>query len=212
MNQAILSEQKLNQLATNFFVEVQNLFPNELCFALKDMAISAYESDEMKRAGIGRDGQGYGLRLDNKIRTDEHIWLASFEETQAVLDLKKILNELLLQINQEFYLGIDHFETQFAHYAKGAFYKKHYDSHRENPYRVLTLVTYFNQDWSEGDGGQLVVYDSEKPSKELCRFLPEQGRSLIFFSEKIPHEVLAANKERYSMATWFRRPSPLMIL
>ena len=40
--------------------------------------------------------------------------------------------------------------------------------------------------------------------KLLQKILPEYVRLVIFLSDKFPHEVLPANKDRYSIAGWFR--------
>jgi len=34
--------------------------------------------------------------------------------------------------------------------------------------------------------------------------LPQLGTLVVFLSEEFPHEVLAAQRDRYSIAGWFR--------
>jgi SM-20-related protein len=41
-------------------------------------------------------------------------------------------------------------------------------------------------------------------SEEGLAFQPQGGTLAVFLSEEFPHEVLAANRTRYSIAGWFR--------
>ncbi|WP_371379652.1 2OG-Fe(II) oxygenase [Thalassotalea aquiviva] len=57
--------------------------------------------------------------------------------------------------------------------------------------------------WQEGHGGELVLYQSGSCQNGMI-VKPEFGTLALFLSEEFPHEVLTANKERYSIAGWFR--------
>jgi SM-20-related protein len=111
--------------------------------------------------------------------------------------------QLRTDLNRTLYLGLDGFESHFAHYPPGAFYRKHVDAFKDSGNRVLSLVVYLNPDWSPVDGGQLVLYDHA--GSELGRFPPTMGTVAVFFSERFPHEVLTTTRDRYSIAGWFRR-------
>ena len=100
-------------------------------------------------------------------------------------------------------LGLYSFESHFAVYQPGAFYKRHLDAFKGQANRVLSLVTYLNPDWQEADGGQLVIYTSEE-DKTGIRVLPKFGTVVVFLSEEFPHEVLPATRSRSSIAGWYR--------
>ena len=107
------------------------------------------------------------------------------------------------------FIGLFDYEIHFAHYPVGAFYKKHLDAFRCNRQqgqsnRVLSTVLYLNHAWQLGDGGELLLYAEDDDNKVLETILPECGRLVIFLSEKLPHEVLPAKRERKSIAGWFR--------
>ncbi len=80
---------------------------------------------------------------------------------------------------------------------------------------MVSLVLYLNEGWQLQDGGgELRVFsppDNEDQMVGLVR--PEAGRAALFLSEDVPpHEVLPANRTRYSIACWFRQdevPLPL---
>ena len=94
------------------------------------------------------------------------------------------------------------------------FYKRHVDAFRGQANRVLTTVLYLNHDWLPTDGGQMVLYP-ETGDGELARIEPAMGTLAVFLSEEFPHEVLPANRDRFSIAGWYRvnastadRPDP----
>jgi len=68
---------------------------------------------------------------------------------------------------------------------------------------VLSTVLYLNRDWQPGDGGELLMFDDEDTCL-LEAVTPEYGKLIIFLSERFPHEVAIAHRERQSIAGWFR--------
>ena len=59
-------------------------------------------------------------------------------------------------------------------------------------------MIYLNEEWAEGDGGELVIY---KNSGEM-KIQPLASRCVLFKSDQIEHEVLFTNKPRYSLTGW----------
>ena len=90
-----------------------------------------------------------------------------------------------------------------SHYAPGAFYERHVDAFKGQSNRILSTVTYLNPSWQSEWGGEFVLYQPES-NTQLARERPEQGKLVIFMSEGMPHEVLVAAQDRYSIAGWFR--------
>ncbi|GLX76982.1 prolyl 4-hydroxylase subunit alpha [Thalassotalea insulae] len=149
-------------------------------------------------AGIGR-GDDY---LQNEfVRTDEICWITGESDAGKLwLEWAAALQTFL---NQRLFLGLFSFESHFAHYASGDYYKRHYDAFKGEANRVLSIVTYLNSGWTNSDGGELVLYQNEY-DKEGLKIVPLYGTIVIFLSEEFPHEVLPANRDRYSVAGWFR--------
>ncbi|MCW8347447.1 2OG-Fe(II) oxygenase [Vibrio sp. ZSDZ65] len=154
--------------------------------------------ENWKNACIGRNDEEV---RESAIRSDKICWLSKDlgEPVQQFLSKMEIIRQAA---NQNFFLGLFEYEAHFAKYEKGDFYQKHLDCFRDNENRRLTTVFYMNDEWSKEDGGDLVVYDLN--DNELTRITPKSGRLLVFFSEQFPHEVLPTQRERFSIAGWFR--------
>ena len=67
-----------------------------------------------------------------------------------------------------------------------------YDWNHKRVYRI----------WKAEDGGELVLYRGEEDSQGM-RVSPSWGTIVVFLSEEFPHEVLPANRDRYSIAGWY---------
>ena len=174
------------------------------CSLPQDLAENLYQQlhrmnhHEFDVAGIGRQLEH---TVDHSIRTDEICWINGDSEAGAAWlgwasSLRKYLNSRL-------FLGLFSFESHFAHYSPGDFYKKHYDAFKGQSNRVLSLVVYLNPNWQESDQGELVLYKNDS-DKDGIKVVPSFGTLVAFLSEEFPHEVLPAARDRYSIAGWFR--------
>ncbi|MEZ9078637.1 2OG-Fe(II) oxygenase, partial [Vibrio cyclitrophicus] len=132
---------------------------------------------------------------------DKIQWVRRDMGQPASLFLDK-MEQIRLAANQAFFLGLFEYEAHFAKYEKGDFYQKHLDCFKGNENRRLTTVFYMNDEWTEEDAGELVVYDLK--DNHIATIPPKGGRLLVFLSEQFPHEVLPTNTERFSIAGWFR--------
>lgn len=155
-------------------------------------------SDKFHRAGIGREKHH---AINDSVRTDEICWITGNScAGQAWLDWTTNLKDYL---NRRLFLGLFSFESHFAHYGPGDYYKMHLDAFKGEANRVLTLVAYLNPDWKPEYGGQLVIQTGK--GEQNKRFVsPTFARLVVFLSEDFPHEVLPATRDRYSIAGWFR--------
>jgi SM-20-related protein len=160
--------------------------------------VAHLDETAFRPAGIGR---AQDQMRNSFVRRDEIRWLERTDPAEAlwltwVDDLREFLNRRL-------FLGLFSYEGHFAHYAPGAFYKRHVDAFRGQANRVLTTVLYLNPGWLPGDGGQMVLYP-EAGDGTLARIEPTLGTLAVFLSEEFPHEVLPARRDRYSIAGWYR--------
>lgn len=170
--------------------------------------------NEFTEAGTGRSRDHL---INPFVRRDRIRWInGESENEQAWLEWAASLQHYL---NRTLFLGLFSFESHYAHYGPGDFYKKHVDAFRPNgsergARREVSLVTYLNPAWQPEDGGELLIYDATG-QQVIERVLPRQGTVVVFLSTEVPHEVLPAKRDRFSIAGWFRlngsladRPDP----
>lgn len=153
-------------------------------------------SEKFASAGVGR---AWHHQLNRFIRRDEICWING--ESEAGRAWLEWTQSLQVYLNRRLFLGLFSFESHFAHYAPGAFYKKHLDAFKGESNRRLSLVFYLNPGWLPEDGGELVL---DTDAENQIRVTPAYGTLVTFLSEDFPHEVLPANRDRYSIAGWFR--------
>jgi SM-20-related protein len=113
------------------------------------------------------------------------------------------LDTLRVALNRRLFLGLGEVEAHYAAYPPGGGYARHRDRFRDSDARVVSLVTYLNEDWNADDGGALRLYFDEEGCDAGVEVAPSRG-SVCFLSE-LEHEVLPARCERMSIAAWFRR-------
>ena len=97
-------------------------------------------TETFKRAGIGRTKDHM---INDFIRTDEISWITN--DSEAGCSWISWIESLQAYLNRRLFLGLFSFESHFAHYAKGDFYKKHKDAFKGEGNRVLSVVVYLNQ-------------------------------------------------------------------
>jgi SM-20-related protein len=149
-------------------------------------------------AGVGRAG-----RVETVVRGDEILWLDETSASPACRAVLGCFERLREAVNRELQLGAVELELHFAVYPAGAAYAVHVDRFRDADSRVLSLVLYLNEAWNEADGGQLRLHLGAEPA--FIDVVPHGGTLAVFLSDRFPHEVLPARRERLSLAGWFRR-------
>lgn len=182
---------------------MDDALPNTLLSQLLNY-FNQLQDDEFKAAGIGRQTD---FQVQETIRSDQIHWIQPSVKITA--EFLQWMDSLRVGLNRRLFMGLFDYESHFAHYPIGAFYKKHLDAFRGNhkqgqSNRVLSTVLYLNEAWQPSDGGELLLYAGDDDKKVIETILPECGRLVIFLSEKFPHEVLPAKRERKSIAGWFR--------
>ncbi|MFA0144241.1 SM-20 protein [Vibrio kanaloae] len=185
--------QLIDALSTYGYFVWDDFLTHEEVVALKDCIPEAW-----KKAKIGRNDD---VTQESTIRSDKIQWVNRDTGEPASLFLDK-MERIRLAANQAFFLGLFEYEAHFAKYEKGDFYQKHLDCFKGNENRRLTTVFYMNDEWTEEDAGELIIYDLE--NNHITTIPPKSGRLLVFLSEQFPHEVLTTNTERFSIAGWFR--------
>jgi SM-20-related protein len=194
----------VNDILNKGYSIQENLFLEKDLIHLRNFILAAHEEDKLKEAGIGKNAE-----LHKDIRCDKILWLERNKLTPELKNIFDFLESFKIELNRKLFLGIKDFETHLTLYPPNSYYKKHYDQFKKSPsafpekVRVLSFIIYLNQEWGEGDGGELLIFESQKENHILERVLPLFGRVVFFLSEEYPHEVLKTKKERISMTGWF---------
>jgi len=196
-----LNEQQINIIVSaiarqGYIIIPDYLVNNMLCSLSK--RIKGFEEDDLKTAEIGRSKN---QQSNPEIRRDKIHWLN--KQNSIDNEYLSFMGSLRAHLNQALYLGLFDYESHYAIYQEGDFYKQHVDTLSGKSNRVLSTILYLNENWNTQDGGELVMYSQDE--KTIIESVsPRAGTMVIFLSEQFPHEVLVANKTRYSIAGWFR--------
>lgn len=170
---------------------------SNLVGALRDDLRALQTASALSPAAVGRT-QGRQLRSD--IRADTLCWLDDPRCGGAAQTFLTRLDDVRCGLNRALFLGLDSIESHYAAYPSGGGYARHRDRFRDSDARVVSWVTYLNDDdWQPDDGGALRLHFDDAQ----IDVNPVAG-SICFLSE-LEHEVLPAHRERFSVAAWFRR-------
>lgn len=87
----------------------------------------------------------------------------------------------------------------------GACFPMHFDTYGDDG-KCVTAVLYLNEQWADGDGGEIVLYPFPRPRVEVA---PTFGQLVLFSSQHMLHRVLPSSAPRYALTTWmYHRPPP----
>ncbi|QXH51790.1 2OG-Fe(II) oxygenase [Pseudomonas fakonensis] len=188
----------VDDLATRGWSQQTLFLPDALSRALAAECRRRYAEGELNPAGVGR---GAAQEVREAIRGDQIQWLDPGESAPCDQYLGA-MDSLRQAINQGLFLGLEDFECHFALYPPGAFYRRHLDRFRDDDRRMVSAVYYLNENWQPADGGQLRMFLA---GEQVHDVQPVAGTLVVFLSGDVPHEVLAAGRERLSLTGWFRR-------
>jgi SM-20-related protein len=180
------------------WAHVPKLLNHELSNELLALFREKLERDSFVAAGVGKNTQNF---LRENVRLSQTCWIDNWEENKALCSLYDLKQEMMRELNEYFRLSMKRFESQFALYPEGGFYKKHLDQLRTGMHRQVSCIFYLNDCHN---GGELILYDQHDRNKESATISPRKGDCVLFFSGQIFHEVLATNSPRFSLTTWFR--------
>lgn len=185
----------IDELAANDFVVVNDFLPNDIFESIKVHFDECVEAEKFEKAGIGAFADN---TIKSEIRGDYTFWLDKKKDIK-IKGYFEMADELMAIINRYCYLSLKDYEFHLAQYPIGSFYKKHLDQFKSRNNRMITIIIYLNEAWSDGDGGELNMYLVDKELK----IPPIANRCVLFKSDTILHEVLPTNIIRKSLTGWF---------
>lgn len=193
----------VDELAERGWSQQSVFLPEELTRELAAECQARAAAGALAPAAIGR---GAAQAVREGVRGDRIQWLQAGQSAACERYLQ-IMDALRQALNRGLYLGLEDYESHFAQYPPGAFYRKHLDRFRDDDRRVVSVLLYLNQDWLPEHGGALRLHLDGGREHEIA---PLGGSLVTFLSAAVPHEVLPATRERLSLAGWFRRRGGLV--
>jgi len=187
-----------DELENNSYYIQDNLISSSDCEKLINYALERVKNNQFIEAGIGRS---LNKEIIPEVRKSDIFWIENWEESRQLQNLNLMLTDIMVGLNQIFFLSMKRFESQFALYPKGGFYKKHRDQHNLTRHRLVSTIFYLNDC---PDHGELVLYNKVDKSKIDKILYPKKGTFIIFFSGHIYHEVKVTKSERFSITSWLR--------
>ena len=195
-------EEVFNALIDSFVVDkvgiANDFLSSEMTSRLRANLTNFYSQNKLRSAGIGNH---ILTDVQKSIRTDVIYWLDRAHNDPVENDFFDLMDAFVLHLNRTCYTGITGYEFHYALYEKGSFYKKHLDQFRNNESRQYSMILYLNEDWTQGDGGELCIYPEHKAAQSIS---PTNGKSVFFKSSDMEHEVLLTNKPRMSITGWLK--------
>ncbi|WP_413584688.1 2OG-Fe(II) oxygenase [Bdellovibrio sp. HCB274] len=199
INLSSLTE-SFEKLAENNWTLSQEVFAPEFCKQLAHECQKLYSEGQLNKASIGPSGNKITAA---EVRGDYTLWLDG--DTSPIqkqfLDCLETIRE---ELNRFFFLGLKRVESHFAFYPPESGYDKHIDNPRGASHRKITFVLYLNESWQKEHGGELSLYNPERPEELLARVEPRLGHLIFFRSDLFPHQVEKSFTPRLSLTGWFR--------
>jgi SM-20-related protein len=190
-------EKIISEIAEKNFSVIDGFFDEDILEGLQIELLKKVKDQNLKAAGIGN-------KIHNSknvtIRSDKIEWINNLSEHEAEKQFLKQVGNFCSYMNRTCYVGITNFEFHYAFFEKGTFYRKHLDRFKNDDKRKFSMITYLNKNWKDEYGGVLKLYF---PKKEI-EITPQWGRTVIFKSDLIEHEVLENTKERLSITGWLK--------
>jgi SM-20-related protein len=194
-------QELINEIITgldqhNLFIKEQAI-DKQSCEEIRLSIKKLIQEQKMYEAGVG---VGESMRIEATIRESMAAWIIDWNITPSLERYYLFLETLQKELNRHFFLGLRRHESQYAFYATGGFYKKHYDQHQGFEHRKVTNILYLN----ECQAGELIIYDPQDKEQVLCKVSPKPGTLVTFFSANMLHQVVPTATARYSITSWFR--------
>lgn len=184
----------MDELAIQDYVIADDFISDEMFRLIMKFFREKEENDQLKKAGIGSSGE---FQLNASVRGDFIHWLER-ERDSELEPFFGLMDELIESLKRYCFMSLSGSEFHIAKYPEGSHYDRHLDQFNERSNRQITVLIYLNQNWKNGDGGELKIY---KAGEEIL-VEPIAKRLLLFKSDVVEHEVLTTNVPRYSLTGW----------
>lgn len=188
-------------LITNFIetnIGISNNFLSvALANKLKQNILVLHENKLLVAAGTGNAEK---LSYNTAVRSDAIYWLDKSHNNPFENEFLLQIEAFIKYLNMSCYAGITDYEFHYSYFDVGSFFLKHLDQFKNNSNRKYSLISYLNNNWQENDGGELLIYQTGHNQK----ISPTQGKTVLFKSNELAHEVLVTHQKRMSVTGWLK--------
>ncbi len=190
-------ENLINSFIENKVGISSHFLTDQLSGNLKQNLLKLLQQKLLVAAGTGNAEK---LNHNAAVRSDSIYWLDRKHEDLYEDEFFDRIEAFIKYLNISCYAGITGYEFHYSLYETGSFYKKHMDQFQNNSDRKFSMISYLNEDWQTGDGGQLLIHQTDNDQK----IDPTNGKTVFFKSDELAHEVLVTHQRRMSVTGWLK--------
>ncbi|MBC7661829.1 MAG: 2OG-Fe(II) oxygenase [Chitinophagaceae bacterium] len=203
MDQSLLLQlpSMLDSLAANGWASLPSAISQVACHGLAADLERRYSAGSFHAARIGH---GTDETLNRTIRSDTIDWIGTNDTEDSIQTWLKEMRDLTHILNESFFLSLNSFDCHFALYEPGSFYHKHLDRFRDDSGRKLSVILFLNENWTDAEQGELLIYDQLDSASITASIKPEMGTLVLFQSQTIYHEVRITKRRRLSLSGWLK--------
>ncbi|KAG0351837.1 2OG-Fe(II) oxygenase superfamily-domain-containing protein [Gamsiella multidivaricata] len=211
----VLTANNGNELFHKGYTVLDNVIDQSVIQSVRDWGTHMFKAGQMDKASGKHNIEEDPFR-EGSARGDYTIWVSPGSK---FLEQSPALNQCVDWFSKQLHVDLAKLvhlhgqaEYQLAYYPPdSSHYERHRDSFPTNDrddrdQRRVTAIVYFNPDWTEGDGGELRIFDkgmSDEEEKQID-VAPKAGRCVLFLSGVMDHAVLPSFKERIALTSWYR--------
>ncbi|MFM2360163.1 MAG: hypothetical protein RLY16_2156, partial [Bacteroidota bacterium] len=144
---------------------VEGFLSAQLAGDLKQNLLRLFSSQQFHAAGIGNQVLS---DVNAAFRRDQIYWLDKSHNDIFENQFFELMDQFVAYLNQYCYTGIRSYEFHYTFYEIGSYYKKHLDQFKNNDSRKFSMILYLNDNWQQGDGGELCVHHACKPLQNIA--------------------------------------------
>eukprot|EP00566_Odontella_aurita_P021107 CAMPEP_0113576916 /NCGR_PEP_ID=MMETSP0015_2-20120614/28577_1 /TAXON_ID=2838 /ORGANISM="Odontella" /LENGTH=238 /DNA_ID=CAMNT_0000480435 /DNA_START=167 /DNA_END=880 /DNA_ORIENTATION=- /assembly_acc=CAM_ASM_000160 len=209
-------------LTNKGYYTTNHILPADSIAELRSQAITLRRKGHFEQSWSEKIVDGEAVRFDKEgVYACEPDGQDYYDAPDLIMYMSVLLQTLPIALNGEaptadMDLSNQSFNAKLAVTSPGG---SKYPLHIDNPQglsvgdaRKLTCILYLNPKYQPQDGGKIRIFLSEGDDKIVPVDLPpEGGRLLMFWSDEIPHEVLATapdgarddeSLDRYALTIW----------
>lgn len=145
-------------------------------------------------------GNSESISYDSAVRSDSIYWLDKKHNNAFENEFFAQIEAFIIYLNQSCYVGITGYKFHYSLYESGDFYLKYLNQFKNIPSIKYSIISYLKSNWQESDGGELLIHQLNNNQK----IVPTQGKTVLFKSDELVHEVLVNQNTRMSITGWLK--------